>query len=368
MEFFKTNTKIESKRETKLKRSIENATRKVSLALKTVLSSAIITFSFPNENLSAQNLSSIHSRPKNEIDWKSNIGEVEKKNIEETIISQKDWLVEYTKSKKYTERLSKEFLRWRELGGENGELTYELITENPIFKTYKVDEKGDTLMIINHLQKTTQASGEYQMPEDEFEKIVSEKKVLEKFLPDPDINSMSPDEKLMIALRQESRAEKIKNSKVIVVDKIGNSHTTIGQFNILKPKKIMLRADFAKHDSATPAHEFTHLSTVGNIEMGSATFYLLQNRAASGSEYLNDPTEIHARLNELRVLLGEEGIYDAKNEDFTEKHYDNLLKNKIIKNSGIEQLLDTLEKEDLIWFMNNVAGTNIVALEIKNTA
>jgi len=62
------------------------------------------------------------------------------------------------------------------------------------------------------------------------------------------------------------------------------------------------------------------------------------------------PEENKADLNALRFLLNEEGIYDARKEEFTKQHLKKL-KSNFIK----DRLLRNYSEKDLIWLMNNIA-------------
>jgi hypothetical protein len=65
------------------------------------------------------------------------------------------------------------------------------------------------------------------------------------------------------------------------------------------------------------------------------------------------PDENKADLNGFRFILNQEGIYDARKEQFTKEHL-NKSKNNSIKN----RLLKNYSEKDLIWLMNNVAQSN----------
>ena len=73
---------------------------------------------------------------------------------------------------------------------------------------------------------------------------------------------------------------------------------------------------------------------------------------------------MYGRIDVLRILLKEEGIYDAGTDDFSKEIYEKMIINKnIMENSGVKQLLKTVkETEDLIWFMNNIAGMPVISV------
>lgn len=64
------------------------------------------------------------------------------------------------------------------------------------------------------------------------------------------------------------------------------------------------------------------------------------------------PDENKADLNAFRFNLNEEGIYDARKEEFSKEHLKKA-KGTFIKN----RLLKNYSEKDLIWLMNNVAST-----------
>ena len=76
----------------------------------------------------------------------------------------------------------------------------------------------------------------------------------------------------------------------------------------------------------------------------------------TGSEYYKMPTETIARVNVLRYLLSEYGLYNAMEKDFTEKDYENMMKNEKVKGSvNVQELVRAFDKEVVIWLMNNTA-------------
>jgi len=62
------------------------------------------------------------------------------------------------------------------------------------------------------------------------------------------------------------------------------------------------------------------------------------------------PEENKSDLNGFRFLMNQDGVYDARKEEFTKEHLKKS-KNNFIKN----RLLKNYSEEDLIWLMNNVA-------------
>lgn len=132
-------------------------------------------------------------------------------------------------------------------------------------------------------------------------------------------------------------------------------------------------ADKRKGKETTPIHELTHQSTDADAGILPSTkkdmdvlmkdkddFIAVFKDKESGVlfSYIDDPTEVLARINALRYLLDKYHVYDSKKEVFTEEHLNSLLKIKEIREDNnvkdlFEDILET--KEGLIWLMNNIA-------------
>ncbi len=146
------------------------------------------------------------------------------------------------------------------------------------------------------------------------------------------------------------------------------------------PGDIMFRSlfynKFRSRMFTTPIHEFSHLSTDGIRFLYPETIKILRditnfdgwNLLFYGTTklkypdivfvYLDNPSEIKARLDALRYLLYKEGICDLRVEDFKMKHLKLLRKNSQIKyDFNVSELLFQIliSDKDLIWLMNNVA-------------
>jgi len=77
---------------------------------------------------------------------------------------------------------------------------------------------------------------------------------------------------------------------------------------------------------------------------------------------IQKPTEVKARLDAVRYLGNKYGIFDAGKTNFTGKDYDNLLKNKEVREDInfkqiISQFPQDRKKANYIWLMNNIAKT-----------
>lgn len=122
-------------------------------------------------------------------------------------------------------------------------------------------------------------------------------------------------------------------------------------------------------------HELSHVTDdVGNL-IPQSTITKIHNYTGGGDvsfpsrkignltfDYYSTPTEFIARLNVIRYLLNQQGIYDAKSRAFTAQDYDKMLKDPTIKNntatSEIFRVLignDAEKKRKFIDMMNTVA-------------
>lgn len=117
MEGFNPHLQQENTKSLEIKKAIEKANEKIRFALKVLFLSAASLR--PSESY-AQNSGNYSSKieTKTQIEWQTDFTEKEKHKIEKEIMNQKKWLEEYTNSAKFTERLTKEYMFLKELGGE----------------------------------------------------------------------------------------------------------------------------------------------------------------------------------------------------------------------------------------------------------
>lgn len=124
-------------------------------------------------------------------------------------------------------------------------------------------------------------------------------------------------------------------------------------------------------DSYVVGHELTHKSTEGNKYLTKFTRNKLLNSVNKDNlgsgytdkqlnrsyNYLDNPTEVHARLTELKYMMHRYGIYNPMKEKMTKEHLIKALQNPYIRKSlDIEVLLDMLNnKGDVIDLMNTIA-------------
>ena len=124
-------------------------------------------------------------------------------------------------------------------------------------------------------------------------------------------------------------------------------------------------------DPYVVGHELTHKSTEGNKYLTKFTRNKLLNSVNKDNlgsgytdkqlnrsyNYLDNPTEVHARLTELKYMMHRYGIYNPMKEKMTKEHLIKALQNPYIRKSlDIEVLLDMLNnKGDVIDLMNTIA-------------
>ena len=136
------------------------------------------------------------------------------------------------------------------------------------------------------------------------------------------------------------------------------------------PGMIMLRPEYSKGRQGSwsyntiPLHEMGHAADEGGKRIPQFTKDLLMSTLKDNDlgipkeeYYYTQPTEYINRLQPLRYLLQEEGIYDARKEDFTEKHLQKAKENTRIElNRHFQDLLrNTKSEKDLINLMNIIA-------------
>lgn len=121
-----------------------------------------------------------------------------------------------------------------------------------------------------------------------------------------------------------------------------------------------------QQNPSVPAHEFSHAATGGQQPYSKAfedmytkkIFISPRNSKFEGE--VQKPTEVKARLDAIRYLGSQKGLFDAGKSDFTDKDWQKILNNKEIKNDfNFKQIYDQLpegrKKVGFIWLMNNIA-------------
>lgn len=126
----------------------------------------------------------------------------------------------------------------------------------------------------------------------------------------------------------------------------------------------------------TPLHEYSHsLDAAGSRIPFGTSLRIFDNTNQIGPNsrringnvygYTNTPTEFLARMNVVRYLLDQQGIYNASKQDFDPDFYDAMMKNPTIQNNAnFKQIFQTLKgndeekKQRFIQLMNTIAYNN----------
>ena len=138
-----------------------------------------------------------------------------------------------------------------------------------------------------------------------------------------------------------------------------------------KPGTILLDPTAKYQDTSIATHEFDHISTRGTKDMTNYAIdkildstnkdeYRRQTRSTKTGRsfgYYDNPTEIKARLTELKYLMHKYNIYNPMKEKMNKDHLLKLMSNPHIKKKyDVKTLFETLEgKGDIIELMNTIA-------------
>lgn len=240
---------------------------------------------------------------------------LEKKDVNQIIHEQKDWLLSYVQSPRYRERFLLELSRQMQLPVED--VSVQQHAQKMIEK--RIHQIGDIKIEID---PHTENGGYYP--------------------------------------KGNATRELMDNVPVVL---------QIKEHGVIK-----LGASFQDNYPNEVVHELSHAST-DMEEYGDgfvdSTERSLRDRVTTGIEgdfrknidsdieygYANAPTEVKARVDVLRYLLAKKNIYDASYQEFTRGHLEALLKDKeIINDVDVTTLFKMVKTgNDLIWIMNNLA-------------
>jgi|TARA_R100000455_G_C6273437_1_gene131118 hypothetical protein len=148
-----------------------------------------------------------------------------------------------------------------------------------------------------------------------------------------------------------------------------------GVYNRFGNKNIQFRPEYSALTpenplfsyNTTPIHEFAHAADEGGERIPQSTKDLMFRSTKDNSlglpkqeYYYTQPTEVLGRMQELRYLLNDQGIYDARKDTFTQEDLDKARKNFRIKNNArFQDLEDSVESDEaLIELMNSIAAVN----------
>lgn len=129
---------------------------------------------------------------------------------------------------------------------------------------------------------------------------------------------------------------------------------------------VRLNEALVTQNPTVPVHEFSHASTGGQQPYSSKFQQEYLNKVfipPTNSKFegeVQKPTEVKARLDAIRFLGAEKGLFDAGKTDFTEADWKKLLNDKDIqKDFNFKQIYDQLpegrKKTGFMWLMNNIA-------------
>ena len=84
-------------------------------------------------------------------------------------------------------------------------------------------------------------------------------------------------------------------------------------------------------------------------------FRKTQKKTLDWTNYIGEPTETRARLNDIRKFAQSKGIYDPFTEEFEYKHYKELLKQKKTDIKGLKELQEAFGDDEIIWMFNHIS-------------
>jgi|11_taG_2_1085331.scaffolds.fasta_scaffold00034_47 GH24 family phage-related lysozyme (muramidase) len=240
-------------------------------------------------------------------------------------------------------------------------------------KDYKFP--GDMVFEVPMAQRGGQMNEEGQKQRNWFDSYIRSDKYLERlgkemtgFMPGAyDANK--------VANERRARLMNLRNTPVRFLPESSDISPTPGDVQGVYdadeyPGMIMLRPEYSKGRqgpwsyNTIPLHEMGHAADEGGKRIPQPTKDLLMSTLKDNDlgipkeeYYYTQPTEYINRLQPLRYLLQEEGIYDARTEDFTEKHLQKAKENTRIElNKHFQDLLrNTKSEKDLINLMNIIA-------------
>ncbi len=133
---------------------------------------------------------------------------------------------------------------------------------------------------------------------------------------------------------------------------------------------------FLKYYPTTPIHEFSHQSTDLNNEMFKSSLNIIAQGIKPDSisknyyrdikagvlyKYYDNPSEVKARLDELKYCLWRDSLIDLRYQRFTQEDYRRIFKEKYYflksTDTGVRDLYRKIlwKKKHIIWLFNNIA-------------
>ena len=181
-----------------------------------------------------------------------------------------------------------------------------------------------------------------------------------------------------------SRLENVMQTRVGFLPRSSDISTgvggTQGVYNADEyPGAIMLRPEYSASTSdvlfepgnylsgynTIPLHEWSHAADDGGNRMPQSTTDLMLSKMKENSldipkdvYYYTKPTEYLGRMQPLRYLMQQEGLYDAGTQNFTIEDLEKAKQNKTIKNNQhFQDLMKNVKSDEgFIELMNNVAS------------
>lgn len=295
--------------------------------------------------------------------------------VRESVLEQRKWILEYLNSDKYLERLAKEYFYFKKMAGDTEDDFYKM---KDFIKVEK-NKDGDTTFIYNFLGQNI------QILKGDENQIDWGKMKIENFLNKPDLASLTKEDWEKIKALRDKRFENVKNGRWMIVESISgglwgrySDFQKKGFYNFYTGDGLM---DWEKQETKIPlaglsfvkntfldekinlvaTHEIGgHNSLDAEKDMLVFTKMLMSILAKNKDHYFNDPTEVYARIFVFRAKLAELGLHDSKKEDFSTELWQKIKEdeekyNKLLENQNVEELFKTLEEDEIIWLMNNVA-------------
>ena len=129
-----------------------------------------------------------------------------------------------------------------------------------------------------------------------------------------------------------------------------------------------------------PAHEFGHLVDDGGSRIPQSTKEKIYKYTQGGDkkypnykigdkvfDYESTPSEFINRIQPIRYLLNQQGIYDARKKQFTKDDYNKMIKNPtILKNVHYQDIFKSLKGTDQEKMNNFIDLMNTVAMNKNN--
>ena len=256
-----------------------------------------------------------------------------KASAQDGVDLQKEWLTSYVQSPKYKERLGKEFAGQSDefIQQENDARLNNLLNT----KTKYVKSIGNSPGWISGMMVPKENKGEIY-------DNASKKFIKNKWSP----GARGYDKKGTVYLENEYRPDHWNPSEgfeTTPLHELGHAVDDAGyRIPASTEKKIHNYTDWQSISKSL---------NLPNYKNNGLTF-----------DYYNTPSEFINRIQPIRYLLNKEGLYDARTSDFTEKDYDNMLKNKNLNNNQhYKDVMNSLKgdkkqkKKAFVDLMNTVA-------------